>query len=117
VVGEWVKNDSGLGGHISNAVFDFGSVLKFIQHTYGITGDIYPDYEYADFFAGQRDSGGLSDFFCFPPACTTPPHQTFTRINLYNNSTVCSQNICKSNACDATCLINYPGMPRDADTD
>jgi hypothetical protein len=116
VVGKWVKNDSPSRGHISNVTHDFGSILSFIEQTYnvGISGGIYPAYEYADVLAPDS-TNPLGDFFCFPPACTTPPHQTFTPINLYNNSQ-CSQSICKSNACDATCLINYPGTPTDADT-
>jgi hypothetical protein len=120
VVSEWVKNDSAPGGHISNPYYDFGSILKFIEETYGITSDIYPAYEYADYFAGQRFTNGaesdLSDFFCFPPTCQTPPHATFQQIGLYNNSHVCSTSICGSNNCDAKCFINYPGSPNDPDT-
>ncbi len=115
VISEWVKNDSGTGGHISNVDYDFGSVLKFIESVYGLQ-EIYPSYDYADHFAGLRDSGGLSDFFCFPPTCQTPPHATFNQIKLYNNSNVCTPDICQSNACDAKCFINYPGSPIDADT-
>lgn len=115
VVSEWVKSDSGLGGHISNVDHDFGSILSFIEQTYGITSNVYPAYEYADFFAPDNPSP-LSDFFCFPPTCQTPPHATFQQIGLYNNPNVCNASKCMSNNCDAKCFINYTGMPNDPDT-
>ena len=103
-------------GYISNAYYDFGSILAFIEEIFtpGTLkgGGIYPAYNYADYFAYNRTPpGDLSDFFCFPPTCQTPPHQQFASINLYNNSNVCSQSICQSNYCDATCFIHYPGSP------
>jgi len=115
VVSEWVKNDSVTGGHISNVYHDFGSILSFIEQTYGITSNIYPSYEYADFFAPDNPNP-LSDFFCYPPTCQTPPHATFHQIGLYDNS-VCSVSICGSPHCNAKCFINYPGSPKDPDTD
>jgi hypothetical protein len=121
VVSEWVNNDSPLGGHISNANHDFGSVLSFIEQTYGISSNIYSPYEYADFFAPDNPNP-LADFFCYPPACQTPPHATFSPISLYTSS-YCNSNTCKSSecqsgqcACDATCFINYKGSPGDPDS-
>jgi hypothetical protein len=121
VISEWVKNDSGMGGHISNIDYDFGSILTFIEETFTPSapplGGIYPSYPYADNFAyNSTPRRDLQDFFCFPPTCQTPPHATFNPINLYNNSAACNTNTCKSNACDATCFINYPGGAMDADT-
>jgi hypothetical protein len=45
VVSEWVNNDSPFGGHMSNVNHDFGSILSFIEQTYGIANRIYPTYE------------------------------------------------------------------------
>ena len=100
---------------MSNVNHDFGSILSFIEQTYGIANRIYPTYEYADYFAPDNPNP-LSDFFCYPPACQTPPHGKFNQISLYNNSQVCSDSICNSNTCNATCFINYPGLPKDPDT-
>jgi hypothetical protein len=35
---------------------------------------------------------------------------------LVNNSQLCTQTLCKSNQCDATCFINYQGSHEDPDT-
>jgi phospholipase C len=123
VVSEWVNNDSLLGGgHISNVDHDFGSILSFIEQAYGITSNIYPSYEYADFFAPDNPAP-LADFFCYPPACQNPPHATFHPIGLYTssycNSSTCPSTECQSGqcACDATCFIKYKGSPKDPDDD
>lgn len=62
-------------------------ILKFIENTYGITNYIDPSYQYADYFADQRQPfGDLSDFFLFCSTCARP----FISINLGANPTYCN---------------------------
>jgi hypothetical protein len=94
-----------------------GFIEEIFTPTAPPQGGIYPSYPYADNFAyNSTPRRDLQDFFCFPPTCQTPPHATFNQINLYANTNVCKKSICQSNACDATCFINYPGSAMDADT-
>jgi len=95
---------------------DFGSILRFIEESFlppTIIG-INPTYPYADQFVGAgQNVSDLSDFFdCSGQQCNLHP---FQKITLVNNSQLCSQSICKSNQCDATCFINYPGGHTDPD--
>ncbi len=76
---------------------------------------IDPIYHYADYFVAQNGGPSkLDDFFvCLQSSCAQP----FQPINLHNDSTLCNQNKCGSNQCDATCFINYTGNPVAPDTD
>src|ERR1700676_5067973 len=70
---------------------------------------------YHDFSSNRRliaSSSDLSDFF----DCSGPQCHPFQPITLVNNSQLCNQSLCKSNQCDATCFINYPGDHKDPDT-
>jgi phospholipase C len=57
VVSAYSKQVTTLGGYISTADHDFGSILHFIEDVYGL-GTISPSYPYADAFGDD-----LSDFF------------------------------------------------------
>ena len=118
VVSPYVKLTNGNPGYISGPktspiYYDFGSILLFIENTFGLLGGsvqgINPIYPYADQFAGLRTPlADLSDFFDY-----TQTQRTFSQpITLHNDSTLCNMNKCMSNQCDATCFINYPGNPQ-----
>ena len=108
---------------------DFGSILKFIETTYGISGDIDPQYHYADYFVGQQ--GGpdtLLDFFtCLQTGCQQPFKQPialqYSARCLAGSSPPygCGATKCNSDGsaclCDVSCFINYPGPPQDPDDD
>jgi phospholipase C len=120
-VSAYVKETNGNPGYISGTkqspiIYDFGSILKFIEKTYGINGDINPNYHFADYFAGQRHLGDLSDFFLFCNTCARP----FIPITLASNPTYCnttknSSGDCGQTSCNAACFINYPGGAKDPD--
>jgi phospholipase C len=120
VVSAYVKETNGNPGYISGTkqnpiYYDFGSILKFIEETYGITNEINSLYHYADFFAGQRNKGDLSDFFSFSTGA-----RTFISITLADNPTYCNNNPgdngeCGQTSCNVACFINYPGGARDPD--
>jgi phospholipase C len=90
---------------------DFGSVLNFVEYTFGSggksLGEIYPAYHYADYYAldGPNNTTctaavcpyGLSDFFNFalPPAVFTPISTPY----------------------DAQYFIDYSGAPLPPDDD
>ena len=115
VVSTFAKQHYISGPKSSPIYYDFGSILKFIENTFLPSNTfINPTYPYADQFVDipPTRTADLSDFFdCFGPQC-----HPFQPITLVNNSTLCSQNLCKSNQCDATCFINYPGPHKDPDT-
>jgi phospholipase C len=120
VVSAYVKETNGSPGYISGTIqnpiyYDFGSIQKFIEKTYGISNEIYPYYHYADYFAGQRGAD-LSDFFLFCNTCARP----FISISLASNPTYCNSNQgssgdCGQTSCNAACFINYPGGAKDPD--
>jgi len=88
--------------------YDFGSILKFIENTFSLTG-IDPIYPYADQFA-QAD---LSDFFqCFTQACKNTFQPIALVANPYCNT---NQGSCGQNSCNAACFISFPGNPKDPD--
>jgi hypothetical protein len=113
VVSTFAKQHYISGPKTSPIYYDFGSILRFIENTFLPSNTfINPTYPYADQFVafGKND---LSDFFgCFTQACQNP----FQPITLVNNSQLCTQTLCKSNQCDATCFINYQGSHEDPDT-
>jgi hypothetical protein len=115
VVSTFAKPSYISGTKQSPIYYDFGSILKFIENTFLPPNTfINPTYPYADQFVdtGTRNAD-LSDFFsCFTQACRHP----FQPITLVNNGQLCYQTLCKSNQCDATCFINYPGQHEDPDT-
>jgi phospholipase C len=101
-----------ISGTISNPLpHDFGSILNFIETTFGLSGNgIDPVYPYADAFMGQNVNN-LSDFFdCLPNTCQHP----FQPITLVSNPN-CNQTACGSNQCDVACFIDYIGNPKDPD--
>ncbi len=132
VVSAYVKETNDNPGYISGTkqkpiIYDFGSILQFIENTYTISGDIDPGYHYADYFAGLRQpAADLSDFFLFCKTCARP----FQSITLqYSNHCLsgrtgkygCQATQCNSGGseclCDVSCLINYPGPAKDPDTE
>ena len=60
-----LKN-TGTGNNINHTFYEFGSILKFIENTFGL-GKIAPSaaLTYADQFAGPNPPGDLSDCFNF----------------------------------------------------
>lgn len=111
VVSTYAKQHYISGTIASPIKYDFGSILRFIENTFNLSGSgINPVYPYADAFVTQNVND-LSDFFdCLPNTCQYP----FQPIALVSNPN-CSQTACGSNQCDATCFINYHGSPRDPD--
>lgn len=60
-----LKN-AGTGNNINHTFYEFGSILKFIENTFGL-GKIAPSatLPYADDFTGPSTPGDLSDCFNF----------------------------------------------------
>jgi hypothetical protein len=113
VVSAYAKQDTALGriNHISNINYDFGSILAFVEDTYGLSNDIDPFYHYADYFAAQQTSSDLSDFFDYTQ------QRTFNMINRYYDPNECNTTTCSSSACDVACFIGYKGSAEDPDSE
>ena len=96
-------------------VHDFGSILNFIEYTFGLSqGGIYPAYRYADFYAPDSPTGGcpgctysLSDFFNFGQTA-----RTFVPITGAKYLTSCF--FPNPSTCFGT---NYPADPDDDEID
>jgi phospholipase C len=109
VISAYVPQDTQGGGHISNNYCDFGSILLFIENTFGLSNDIDPFYHYADYFANQNGSH-LDDFLDYNQQA-----RTFTSIDLYYDPNLCPASTCGT-TCGPTCFIGYQGDPLDVDS-
>jgi len=119
VVGAYVKQVTPQGGYISGTpsqggevppyVHDFGSILNFIEYTFGL-GEISPKYHYSDFLAPDAPFScgnqtecpySLSDFFNFNQTARNPIY-----IQGYKYNTSCFLN-------PTSCFATYPSDPDD----
>jgi len=97
VVGQYVKQTSqSYAGYISNANYDFGGILTFIENTFSLGGFIDGmGYPFADAFVLQPNNN-LSDFF-------GSTQRAFTPIALSPLN------------CTVSCFENMTGNPEDPD--
>jgi phospholipase C len=98
-------------GEIYPYVHDFGSILKFIENTFGIVDEInllQNNYPFADHYAPDAPNS-LADFFDY-----TQKARQFSPITLTPNKS-CTKQGCS--ACDAQCLIHWKGHAFDPDDD